>query len=139
MGFSQQWCNWVKGVLVSARSSVLVNGSPAFEFQCHKGIRQGDPLLLFLFLIVMEVFSCMVNKACDTGNFEGIRLPNGGLVISHLLYADDALIIGEWEKENVKVVARILRVFYACSGLKINFHKSNLNLFGVGVEEEESS
>jgi len=55
MGFPSIWCNWVKGILVSARSAVLVNGSPTFEFQCEKGVRQGDPLSPFLFLVVMEV------------------------------------------------------------------------------------
>ncbi|XP_022040327.1 uncharacterized protein LOC110942874 [Helianthus annuus] len=44
MGFPSLWYKWVEGVLVSARSSVLVNGSPTFEFSCPKRIRQGDPL-----------------------------------------------------------------------------------------------
>ncbi|XP_022032250.1 uncharacterized protein LOC110933328 [Helianthus annuus] len=83
----------------------------------------------------MEAFSCIVAKACDAGRLKGIKLPNGGPVISHLLYAVDALTVGEWSPENIKVVARILRVFHAYSGLKINFHKSNL--FGVGVDEGE--
>ncbi|XP_021985415.1 uncharacterized protein LOC110881485 [Helianthus annuus] len=83
----------------------------------------------------MEVFSCMVSRACDSGRLKGVKLPIGGPIISHLLYAEDALIIGEWEEENIRSVARILRVFYACSGLKINIHKSNL--MGMGVDEEE--
>lgn len=41
MNFPEIWCNWTKGVLESARSSVLVNGSPTFEFSCEKGMRQG--------------------------------------------------------------------------------------------------
>ncbi|XP_021980432.1 uncharacterized protein LOC110876573 [Helianthus annuus] len=85
----------------------------------------------------MEAFSCIVSKACDSGRLKGVKLPNGGPVISHLLYADDALNIGEWEEENIISVARILGVFYACSGLNINILKSNL--LGVGVEEGEIS
>ncbi|XP_021986079.1 uncharacterized protein LOC110882343 [Helianthus annuus] len=134
MGFPSIWCKWVKGVLVSARSSVLVNGSPTFEFQCQKGLRQGDPLNPFLFLVVIEALSCLVSKACSVGRFKGVKLPNEGPVVSNLFYADDALIMGEWEKENILTVARILRVFYACSGLKININKSNI--FGVGVEDD---
>ncbi|KAJ0433988.1 putative RNA-directed DNA polymerase [Helianthus annuus] len=137
MAFPSRWCSWVKGVLESARSAVLVNGSPTFDFECHKGLRQGDPLSPFIFLIIMEAFSRLLDRSCSAGNFKGVQLPNGGPVISHLLYADDALIIGEWSDEIIRMVARILRVFYACSGLKINFQKSNL--FGVGVDDGEVS
>ncbi|PWA92737.1 RNA-directed DNA polymerase, eukaryota, Reverse transcriptase zinc-binding domain protein [Artemisia annua] len=73
-------------------------------------------------------------EATDLGVFEGIRLPNGGPTLSHLFYADDALIIGRWSKDNLKMTSRLLRIFYLCSGLKINLHKSHL--FGMGVNGE---
>ena len=130
MGFHDKWCCWVKGVLHSARSAILVNGSPTFEFQCQKGVRQGDPLSPFLFLVVMEVLHCLLNKAVAVGEFKGIRIDNSS-VLSHMLYADDALIFGDWSKDNVDSVARILRVFHLCSGLKINFNKSCL--YGIGL------
>ena len=69
MGFPSKWCLWVRGILKSAVSAVLVNGSPTFEFQCKKGLRQGDPLSPILFLIVMEVLSKMVDQACNVGGF----------------------------------------------------------------------
>ncbi|XP_035838746.1 uncharacterized protein LOC118486418 [Helianthus annuus] len=69
------------------------------------------------------------------GVLKGIQTPNNGPVISHLLYADDALLIGNWDRENVVNVARCLRIFYLCSGLKINLLKSNL--YGLGVDNSE--
>lgn len=126
---------WVKGVLSSTRSSVLVNGSPTFEFSCEKGVRQGDPISPFLFIIVMEAFAGMMRKACEVGTFEGIRLPNGGLVLSHLLYADDAMIMGEWSPINFNSLRRLLRVFHLCSGLRINIQKSTLFGIGKGLDE----
>ncbi|XP_022020173.1 uncharacterized protein LOC110920261 [Helianthus annuus] len=135
MGFPSRWCMWVRGILQSARSAVLVNGSPTFEFQCHKGLRQGDPLSPFLFLVVMEALACMISKACRIGEFEGVRIYNGGPIVSHMLYADDALILGCWSKDNVETINRLLRVFHCCSGLKINLHKSTL--FGMGVVDTE--
>nr|XP_043639656.1 uncharacterized protein LOC122610762 [Erigeron canadensis] len=66
------------------------------------------------------------------GAFNGISLPNGNLSLSHLLYADGYTIMGEWSSENVMNMIRILRVFYCCSGLKINMRKSCL--YGVGVD-----
>ncbi|MFS8003872.1 putative reverse transcriptase domain, fatty acid desaturase domain, acyl-CoA desaturase [Helianthus anomalus] len=136
MGFPPLWCKWVFGVLSSARSAVLVNGAPTFDFECQKGMRQGDPLSPFLFLLVMEALSGCLDKAIGLGSISGVHLPNGGPVLSHLFYADDALIIGNWSEENVLNVVRILRGFYICSGLRINLEKSNI--FGIGVSASDS-
>ncbi|MFS8007526.1 putative RNA-directed DNA polymerase [Helianthus anomalus] len=135
MGFPCVWCEWVHAILSSARSAVLVNGSPTFDFQCEKGMRQGDPLSPFLFLIVMEVLSCCFEKAVMIGVVPGVYLPNNGPVLSHLFYADDALIIGDWREDTIKNIVRILRGFHICSGLKINLSKSNI--YGIGSSEVE--
>ncbi|XP_022014806.1 uncharacterized protein LOC110914313 [Helianthus annuus] len=135
MGFGSKWCNWIMGILSSARASALVNGAPTFEFKCSKGMRQGDPISPFLFVIDMEALSCMISKAEEVGLFSGIKLPFDGPCLSHLLFADDALIVGEWSQGNAVNIVRILRCFYACSGLRINLGKSNL--VGIGVGEAE--
>ncbi|KAM0008293.1 putative RNA-directed DNA polymerase [Helianthus debilis subsp. tardiflorus] len=136
MGFLISWCKWIMGILKSARSSILVNGAPTFQFRCEKGMRQGDPLSPFLFLVVMEALSRMISRAREAGVIKGIPTPNNGLVMSHLLYADDAIVLGEWSKEEMGNVMRILRCFYLCLGLKINVDKSNL--YGIGVSLEET-
>ncbi|XP_076929461.1 uncharacterized protein LOC143593863 [Bidens hawaiensis] len=85
----------------------------------------------------MEAFSCMFKKATERGIFRGISLPNNGPTISHLLYVDDVILVGEWSKENVLNITRLLRCFYLVSGLHINFCKSKL--MGVKVTLEEVS
>ena len=116
MGFPVRWCTWIKGILVSSRASILVNGSPTFQFTSGKGLRQGDPLSPFLFLIVMECLSWMLDRAKIIGVHEGITLPANGVNINHLFYADDALIIGVWSRDNLQCTARILRVFLSMLG-----------------------
>ncbi|XP_021999481.1 uncharacterized protein LOC110896448 [Helianthus annuus] len=59
---------WIRAILASARSSVLIIRSPSFEFQLSRGIRQGDPISPFLFLIGMEAFSVMMERAADEGD-----------------------------------------------------------------------
>ncbi|XP_022014590.1 uncharacterized protein LOC110914078 [Helianthus annuus] len=137
MNFPERWCKCIKGVLESARSSVLVNGSPTSEFSCEKGMRQGDPISSFMFIIVMEALSGLIRKACDVGSFSGIRLPNGGPILSHLLYADDAMVMGEWSENNFVTLKRLLQVFHLCSVLQIDIHKSTF--FGVGKNIDEIS
>ncbi|XP_035842190.1 uncharacterized mitochondrial protein AtMg01250-like [Helianthus annuus] len=135
MGFPKRWCDWIKGMCLSSRAAVLVNGSPTFDFRCEKGLRQGDSLSPFLFLIVMEALSWILNKAKDIGVFKGINFSEDEPDLTHLLYADDALILGEWTCENIKSIARVLRIFYLCSGLRINLHKSNI--YGVCTDDLE--
>ncbi|MFS7958315.1 putative RNA-directed DNA polymerase [Helianthus anomalus] len=134
MGFGEKLCGWISGILKSARASVLVNGSPTFKFGCSKGMRQGDPISQFLFVVVMEALSCLFNKACEVKVFQGTHLPDIDLLVSHLFYTDDAMIMGERSKDNIVNVIRILRCFHACSGLKINLNKSSI--FGIGTIED---
>lgn len=64
LGFCVKWRNWISTCLKSASASVLVNGSPTEEFTVTRGLRQGDPLSPFLYLIVAQGLSGTVSKAC---------------------------------------------------------------------------
>ncbi|MCH92408.1 cytochrome P450 [Trifolium medium] len=92
--------------------SVLVNGSPTDEFIVGKGLRQGDPLSPFLFLIAAEGLTKLIQRAVDIGSFLGYKVSND--IQFHILqFADDTVIVGE--------------------GLKVNFFKSKL--YGINLEE----
>ena len=67
MGFGERWCRWIKWCLSIVSFSVLVNGSPTVFFQGSKGLRQGDPLSPYLFVIVMEAFSCLMKRTLAGG------------------------------------------------------------------------
>jgi hypothetical protein len=97
------------GCLSSARIPVLINGSPTSEFSPSRGVRQGYPLSRFLFDIVMEALHIFISTSCSLGSFHGIRLPHDDVVVSHLLYADDAIFLGEWSSSNIANLARILK------------------------------
>ncbi|GJT61775.1 RNA-directed DNA polymerase, eukaryota [Tanacetum coccineum] len=129
-GFGHTWCNWIRGILSSTKASILVNGSPSKEFSCYRGLKQGDPLAPYLFILVMESLHLSFSRAVDEGLFKGIQLP-GSISISHLFYADDAMFIGEWSDGNLKGITNILKSFFLASGLQINILKCQL--LGVGV------
>ena len=93
-GFGEKWCMWIKSCLHSSRGSVLINGSPTKEFQFYKGLKQGDPLSPFLFILVMESLHVSFQRVVDAGLYNGIKLAPS-LPISHLFYADDAIFMGQ--------------------------------------------
>lgn len=107
MGFGDAWCSWIRGLLCSARASVLVNGSPTDEFLIQRGLRQGDPLSPFLFILAMEGLHIAFKRARELNVFTGIRI-GGGTEVSHFFYADDAVFLCDWSLENVKRILRIL-------------------------------
>ncbi|GKB35851.1 RNA-directed DNA polymerase, eukaryota [Tanacetum coccineum] len=129
-GFGLTWCNWIRGTFCYAKASILVNGSPSDEFHLHCGLKQGDPLSPYLFILVMESLHLSVSRVVDEGVFKGIRL-HGSLSLSHLFFADDALFMGEWSDSNLRGIIYILKCFFLASGLKINIQKSQV--LGVGV------
>jgi hypothetical protein len=114
--------------------SVLVNGSPSEEINIQRGLKQGDPLAPFLFLLVAEGLGGLMKKAVELNKFTGFQIGNSGLSVSHLQYADDTLCIGEASISNLWCLKAILRGFEMVSGLKINFWKSSL--IGVNVSPE---
>jgi hypothetical protein len=132
MDFSSKWRQWVMTCVSSATVSVLVNGSPTDEFNMGRGLRQGDPLSPFLFLIAAEGLNVMLKASVDSGLFKGYQIgadANSSVHISHLQFADDTLIVGEKSWANIRVLKANLMLFELISGLKVNFHKSML----VGV------
>ncbi|KAI3815120.1 hypothetical protein L1987_14776 [Smallanthus sonchifolius] len=134
MNFPVKW-SWIMACVTSARSSVLVNGSPTSEFACYRGLRQGDPLSPFLFIISMEALTCVMKRALNLGLYHGLKCTASGPHLSHFLYADDVVFLGSWSDSNAKNLCRILRCFNLASGLKVNLLKCQL--FGTGIDSHE--
>jgi hypothetical protein len=74
MGFAEIWRRWMRACIFHSSMSVLVNGSPTDDFVVGKGLRQGDPLSPFLFLIVAEGLTGLMCKAVNNNVFHGTRL-----------------------------------------------------------------
>ncbi|KAJ9709030.1 hypothetical protein PVL29_000829 [Vitis rotundifolia] len=129
MGFGSRWREWIWWCISTAKFSVLVNGVPAGFFSNSKGLRQGDPLSPYLFVLGMEVLSALIRRAAAGGFFAGCRLQGRGgaeLNVSHLLFADDTVIFCEAKTEYLASLSWILAWFEAASGLRINLAKSEL-------------
>ena len=74
MGFGERWIEWIKWCITTVSFSVIVNGSPIGYFKSTRGLRQGDPLSPYLFVLGMEVFSILINKAASGGFLSSFNL-----------------------------------------------------------------
>ena len=95
MGFRVIWQQWIHTCISTVQFSILVNGSPAGFFINLRGLRQGDPLIPMLFLLVMEVFSRMLRHMEEARIIRGFKVRGVGgdeLCVSHLLFADDTIL-----------------------------------------------
>lgn len=128
MGFGEKWCQWMKFYVSTVHLFVLVNGTPAGFFSTSRGLRQGDPLSPLLFLLVMEAFTRLLGRAVDEGLLEGSvgSVGRGVVSVSHLLYADDALVFCEPRAEQLGYLRCVLLCFETVSGLRVNLSKSEL-------------
>lgn len=106
--------------------SVLVNGEPSKVFYPSVGLRQGDPLSSYIFILYMEVLSKNLSKLQDSKELVGLRIARKAPKISHLFFADDALFFFKANPKNCWAIKSILATFCDKSGEMINFEKPHV-------------
>ncbi|MCH80144.1 LINE-1 reverse transcriptase like [Trifolium medium] len=94
-GFDDKWRSWIRACVFAGSLLVLVNGSPTEQIDISKGLKQGDPLAPFLFILVAEGLGALLKKAVGLGYFKGVQISTSGATMSHLQYADDTFFVGE--------------------------------------------
>lgn len=124
MGFCQRWISWMKECMASVSYSFLLDGQATWYIKPTRGLRQGDPLSPFLFLICSEGLSAMMQKGELDQSIKGVKICRNGPAISHLFFADDTLIFCEASSQKLENVRRILEVYGKASGQLINYGKS---------------
>ena len=124
LGFGRKWIRWIMNCVSSASLSILLNGSPLKPFKMEKGLRQGDPLSPYLFILVSEALVCLLKKAEVLNLIEPVHIGKEKISLKHLQFADDTLIFAPKSPRVVANYFRILDVFALMSGLHLNYNKS---------------
>ena len=124
LGLPECWIDRVMSCVTSTSFSVRINGKAYGNIRPSCGLRQGDPLSPYLFLLCAEGFFSMLAKAQEEGRHHGVAVCRRAPCISHLLFADDSLIFCKVSQEEVQVILDVLQTYAASSGQCINFEKS---------------
>jgi hypothetical protein len=129
-GFSHDWIHWILSLLSSAFFLVLVNGSPSPTFLPSRGIRQGDPLSPFLFILMVEGLSRMLKNATSNGTLKGLKLHNSQ-PLTHQQFVDDNLLLAHPSIQEARTLKLLLDTFSEASGATINLDKSLIFFFNT--------
>ncbi|KAM0838180.1 hypothetical protein ACQ4PT_061150 [Festuca glaucescens] len=122
LGFGVLFLKWVSLLLFTASTKVSVNGVPGERIQHARGLRQGDPTSPLLYVIGMEVLTCMIVNAVEQHLFS----PLAGITPMQRIsvYADDVVLFVKENESELRVVKEILELFGEASGLKVNYSKT---------------
>ena len=116
MGFSNQWCKWIRACISGAWFSVIVNGTASSFFSSTQGIRQGDPLSPALFIIMAEAFSRTIRHYHLLGKWKGENITGTSISITHSIFADDTLLFGISQVSEARQIKKILELYSDVSG-----------------------
>lgn len=126
MGFDARWTRLLSYCLSSVRYKVIHGGKEMGPIVPSRGIRQGDPILPYLFIICHEGFTALINKYIKKGWTHGCRVTNGAPSISHMLFADDSYLHCKATTGEAFKVSQLLQDFEHASGQQVNRQKSSI-------------
>ena len=126
MGFQERWVALIMEFVTSVTYSFLVNGEPCGNIKPSRGIRQGDPLSPYLFLLCSEGLHRMIHKAASNGDIQGVSICRNGPKLTHLFFADDSLLFCRATSNDCQKVLEILSSYERVSGQKLNRDKTTL-------------
>ncbi|KAL5726650.1 hypothetical protein ACHQM5_009673 [Ranunculus cassubicifolius] len=124
LGFCDKWLQMIHQCIATFQFSVLINGCPQGCFQASRGIRQGNPLSPYLFIILSEALSRCLIKAENLKLISGLKASKDAPSINHLLYADDLILFSKATKEESENLLKIVKVYCRATGQAVNFGKS---------------
>jgi hypothetical protein len=131
LGFQDRWIHLIKGCFRSVSYSVLVNGKPYGHFIPSCGIRQGDPLSPYLFILCAEALSALLHHAERTRVITGVPIAKGRVRLNHLFFADDSLLFCKANMVEWEGLHQILERYEKASGQRLNKEKTSIFLVAI--------
>jgi hypothetical protein len=136
LGFDDRWTALIMKCCSTVKYRFKINGSLTEEVIPERGLRQGDPISPYLFLICGEAFSCLLNAADEDGRLARVQVAETAPSFNHLLFADDSLILLKVNEESAQNMCDILELYENCSGQTVNIDKSSI-YFSKNTKERD--
>jgi hypothetical protein len=127
LGFAPMWISWICICVTTPSFSILINGSPFGLFCPERGLRQGDPLSPFLFILGTEVISRLLIRLESQDLLKGIKIAKNCSPISYLLFADDLILFAKATYSKANILISVLNCYCSWSGQAINDLKSSIH------------
>ena len=124
LGFCREWVDLMLLCVKSVRFNVLVNDQSIGPIVPQRGLRQGDPLSPYLFILCAEGLSPLISCSEAVGSLHGCKVSRGAPIVSHLFFVDDAYLFFRATMEKCRRVKEILQCYQKAYGQAINFNKS---------------
>lgn len=125
--------------VTTSSMKILWNGEPTETFKPSRGIRQGDRLSPYLFVLCMERLNQVIEESIIEGAWAPIRTSHNGPNLSNLFFADDIMLFSEANLEQAKNMQRCLQKFCKASGQKVSLEKSRVYFFqNVPLEQQQA-
>ena len=138
LGFPETWVDRVMGCVTISYFSILINGTPYGNISPSRGLRQRDPLSPYLFLLCIEGFTSLLQKAKMEGRIKGVSVRRRAPRITNLLFVEDSLLFCQANKQEVKEITEILKMYASSSGQCIKLGKSLLYFSGNTLMEQKN-
>lgn len=113
-------------MVTSFSYGIMFRASEVCQFRPSRGLRQGDPLSPYLFLLCTEGLTALINQAAAEGRITGVKICDEAPVVTHLFCADDSIAFCNATVEEAEVMSEILSKYEQCSGQKVNLEKSEV-------------
>ncbi|KAM6559477.1 hypothetical protein CsatA_028716 [Cannabis sativa] len=126
MGFHSKWIELVMSCITSVSYKVIHGGHVVGPITPSRGIRQGDPLSTYLFIMCAEGLTALINKFEARRAIQGCKVARGAPSITHMLFADDSYLFFQATTEAATSVNTLLHTFQMASGQQVNFSKSSI-------------
>ncbi len=126
MGFHDKWISLITKCISTVSYSLLINGEPTGHITPSRGLRQGDPISPYLFLLCTEGLNGLIRKATLQGNIHGVSLCPRGPKITNLFFADDSLLFCKASILECQKIQEILATYEKASGQQLNRAKTTL-------------
>ena len=136
--FPQSLIRVIMSYVTSTKVSILCNGGKLEAFNPLRGLRQGDPLSPYIFILCMEYLGHLIKKKCMEGVWKPLQASRDNIGISHLFFADDLILFAKVDVDSCEAISEVLEKFYEESGQKVSMEKSRI-YFSPNVQPEINS